>query len=86
MGLVGAAIGSAKGRFLGGFVLGMLLGPIGWILVAVGPNYKATDPKPQPPKPTVNDNLDALAKLADLKAKGVITEAEFLAKKQELLK
>ena len=37
-GLVGAAIGQKKGRAGGGFVLGAVLGFLGWILVAVGPN------------------------------------------------
>ncbi len=38
-GLIGAAIGRRKNRAEGGFVLGMLLGPIGWLLVASGPSY-----------------------------------------------
>jgi len=33
MGLVGFVIGNVKGRALFGFCLGILLGPIGWILV-----------------------------------------------------
>lgn len=35
---IGAAIGSWKSRLLGGFVLGLLIGPLGWLLVAVGPS------------------------------------------------
>ena len=33
-GLVGALIGSGKGRAAAGFWLGLLLGVIGWIIVA----------------------------------------------------
>ena len=36
-GLVGMAIGQGKGRVEVGFLFGILLGPIGWILVAIGP-------------------------------------------------
>jgi hypothetical protein len=39
-GLVGLAIGQPKGRPLGGFILGALIGPIGWILVAAGPKVE----------------------------------------------
>lgn len=34
MAFIGAAIGSAKGKGGEGFILGLLLGPIGWIIVA----------------------------------------------------
>jgi hypothetical protein len=43
-GLVGAAIGTKKNRTGGGFVLGLLLGPIGWLLVAVGPDLREKGP------------------------------------------
>lgn len=36
--LVGAAIGKNKGRPEAGAIFGFLLGPVGWLLVAVGPN------------------------------------------------
>jgi hypothetical protein len=39
-GLVGAVIGERKGRTGEGVVLGLLLGPIGWLVVGFGPNYK----------------------------------------------
>jgi len=39
-GFVGGAIGQSRGRPVEGFVLGLLLGPIGWICVLVGPNPK----------------------------------------------
>ncbi len=35
---VGAAIGQRKGRAGAGAVLGLLLGPLGWLVVAVGPD------------------------------------------------
>jgi hypothetical protein len=31
-GMIGAAIGSFKGRARAGFVLGLILGPFGWII------------------------------------------------------
>jgi hypothetical protein len=37
-GLVGAAIGQKKGRPGEAFLLGFILGPIGWLLVATGPS------------------------------------------------
>ena len=36
--LIGGAIGQTKNRVVAGVVFGVLLGPIGWLLVAVGPN------------------------------------------------
>ena len=38
--LIGLAIGQTRGRPLAGFFLGLLIGPIGWLLVLVGPNPK----------------------------------------------
>jgi predicted amidophosphoribosyltransferase len=37
-GLVGLAIGQKKGRTGEAFLLGFLLGPIGWLLVGLGPS------------------------------------------------
>lgn len=34
---IGAAIGATKNRAVGGFLLGLLLGPIGWALLILGP-------------------------------------------------
>lgn len=36
--LVGAAVGQRKGRAGAGFFFGLLLGPIGWLIVALGPD------------------------------------------------
>ncbi len=40
-GLVGWVIGERKGRPEAGFLFGALLGPIGWLIVAAGPDVKA---------------------------------------------
>lgn len=39
-GLIGAAIGQSRGRAGAGFLWGILLGPIGWLIVILGPNPK----------------------------------------------
>lgn len=39
-GVIGLLIGKRKRRPLGGFVLGLLLGPLGWLLVFFGPTAK----------------------------------------------
>jgi len=38
--IVGGIIGDRKGRGGAGVVLGLLLGPIGWLIIALGPDYK----------------------------------------------
>src|ERR1039457_6178520 len=40
-GLIGVVIGERKGRRFAGFVFGALLGPIGWVVVLLGPDLKA---------------------------------------------
>jgi hypothetical protein len=42
--LIGVLIGQSKGRAVDGLVLGVLLGPLGWLLIAVGPNKKPKCP------------------------------------------
>ncbi|MDP3720325.1 MAG: zinc ribbon domain-containing protein [Acidobacteriota bacterium] len=37
--LVGAAIGQKRGRALAGFFLGGLIGPLGWLVLLLGPDY-----------------------------------------------
>ena len=41
-GLIGVVVGQRKGRAFAGFVFGALLGPIGWLIVALGPDIKAS--------------------------------------------
>ena len=41
MATVGFFIGDAKGRDLAGAMFGAFLGPIGWLLIAVGPDLRA---------------------------------------------
>lgn len=42
--VIGALIGQNKGRIGAGIILTILLGPLGWILVALGPNMKPKCP------------------------------------------
>jgi len=42
--LVGALIGQAKGRNKAGALWGLFLGPIGWLITALGPNLKPKCP------------------------------------------
>ena len=44
-GSVGSVIGKPRGRSEAGFLFGALLGPIGWLVVAFGPDF-ASDPRP----------------------------------------
>ena len=44
-GAVGLAIGKHKGRPTAGFVFGLLAGPLGWLVVAVGPNNQPKCPQ-----------------------------------------
>ena len=45
MALVGFAIGKSKSRPTAGFIWGLLLGPIGWLIVAIGPDNSPKCPK-----------------------------------------
>jgi hypothetical protein len=50
------------------------------------PQYAPPPPPPPPaPAPSANDTLDQLQKLGELKAAGVLTEAEFAAQKAKIL-
>ena len=42
---IGSLIGKRKNRPVGGFVLGLLLGPLGWLLVFLGPTAKDKNAK-----------------------------------------
>ena len=52
LGGIGYVIGQRKGRPVGGFILGALIGPIGWLLVGFGNSYglKCPSCKGQVPK------------------------------------
>jgi hypothetical protein len=69
-----------------GFFFGLLAGPIGWLIIAIEPNLK---PKVASPNaPAASPKLETKRKLTDLKAlfdDGVISQADFERKKQELL-
>lgn len=43
--LIGYMIGEKKGREVAGFLWGLFLGPIGWLLVAIGPDMRPACPK-----------------------------------------
>lgn len=60
-----------------GFLLGLAGAFISWI------PQRAAEPQPPPAPPTP---LDEIAKLADLRDRGAITEDEFQRKKLDLLK
>jgi len=52
------------------------------------PQYVAPPPQyaaPDAPAPSADDTLDQLVKLGELKAAGVLTEAEFAAQKAKIL-
>ena len=67
------------------FILNLFLGwtLLGWIaaLVWALTNEEKTAGTAQPP----HSSADEISKLADLKSKGIITEAEFEARKKRLL-
>lgn len=44
-GVVGALIGHRRGRRTEGLILGLLLGPVGWLWVAVAPSRKPVCPE-----------------------------------------
>src|SRR4051812_29538669 len=83
-GLICSGIADHKSRSATGwFFLGFLFGPLAILAVAVtSPIREATDyslPKPDTSK------ADELAKLAELRDRGVLTEDEFSAQKAKLL-
>tara|TARA_R110002096_G_scaffold433887_1_gene653674 strand:- start:13518 stop:13841 length:324 start_codon:yes stop_codon:yes gene_type:complete len=93
---VTAAIAESKQRsVLGWFFVGLLFGIFAIIVIAVQPSLVPVEPvqqivyAPHPgpaqqPQPTQSP-IQALEQLGNLHQQGVITEAEFLTKKQELL-
>lgn len=79
--LVGAAIGAAKGRAKAGFLFGLLIGPIGWIVIAVGPEKRSGDVFVPATNPSADDAHAALRKVFDA---GLITAVEYDTKKAKL--
>ena len=86
-GLIGSAIGASKGRAGAGFLFGCLLGPIGWLLIAVGPNHseKSTVPPAPMPSAAADSTTDRILDLKKLHDAGAITAAEYDEKKKALL-
>ena len=90
---IAAAIAESKGRsVIGWFFLGLLIGVFAIIIIAVQPSLIPNEPAqviyaPQPAAalPPQESPIQALEQLAALHQQGVISETEFLSKKQELL-
>jgi hypothetical protein len=74
LGAIGSAFGSNKGRLKAGFWFGFFFGPIGWLIIAIGPSYLD--------RRTQTEKLLDLKKLLDA---GVIEESEFHRRKRDLL-
>ena len=49
------------------------------------PQYAAPAPAPAPAAPSSADTIEQLTKLADLKAAGILTDAEFEAQKAKII-
>jgi hypothetical protein len=43
--LAGAVIGKFRGRAFVGGLVGLLLGPVGWLLILLGPDHRAKCPE-----------------------------------------
>lgn len=91
-GLIGAAIGGTKGRPAAGFFFGFLIGPIGWIIVAVGPNERSSNTddllmgEPSPaPRTSIHNPAESLLALKRVLDAGGISKEEYDRKKNELL-
>jgi 4-amino-4-deoxy-L-arabinose transferase-like glycosyltransferase len=90
--LIGAAIGQRKGRGGAGFFFGLILGPIGWIIIAVGPDLRQKVPPPATPPaaaPSPAEPQSVAARLASLKALkkgGLVNDDEYRAKREQLLR
>jgi len=77
-GVAGAGLGLGAGVALGQVLAGNLAGGLGTGIATAA----AASGEPPP----VQDVMALIEKLGDLKAKGILTEEEFAAKKTELLK
>lgn len=94
MGVVGGLIGSGKGLGFLGFFVGMLLGPIGWVIVAVSkgtPDAEArrsVEVQQQVEQMTgvaAPSRVTELERLDALRLSGALTDEEFAAEKRRLL-
>lgn len=82
-GFVAYFIAKSKG-YENGFFWGFFLGLIGLIVVCARPAIKPKDDALKDSQ-IKNNNIEAFQRLANLREKGIITEAEFQAKKKQLL-
>lgn len=90
--LIGAMIGAGRDRTALGFFCGLLIGPIGLIVIALVPKRPSLEERmlsapsaPPAPAPSPADATAALLDLKKLLDAGAITQAEFDAKKPILL-
>ncbi len=91
-GMIGMAISRRVGRSDGdGFILGLLLGPIGWLLVGLGgSNVPVPVSIHVAPAATSSDHSkgstkERLARLDDLFASKAISQEEYNAKRTQIL-
>jgi len=81
--VVGALIGATKKRVGAGAFWGFLLGPIGWVIILLGPNYSTG--KDIDGNSSASGGTAQLLELKTLLDKGVITQQDFDEKKKKLL-
>jgi hypothetical protein len=74
LGAIGAAFGSNKGRLKAGFWFGFFFGPIGWLIIAIGPSLIDR-----------RSNAEKLLELKKLLDAGVVSQEEFELRKRDLL-
>jgi len=83
-GFVCAAIAATRNRStLGWFAIGLLISLVGFIMILVIPDL--SDDRAPPEHRARLEVLERLARLAELKSAGVLTDIEFSVKKSELL-
>lgn len=79
--VVGSLIGMLKGRPAAGFFFGLLLGPIGWLVIAVRPNLAEPVRLTGAPSAPRDDDAAALRRVFDA---GLISAVEYDEKKGKL--